>query len=137
MIMAQERAFLKSQQQLQALQALVEQAAVDELRIDQVERELFSRLLALGHTLLAAFVAAQGDGDAGPKLETPDGRTLRRLKGQHVRRYLSIFGELLLRRCVYVEREKQQIELAPWTNAWDCRRASAPTCWRTGSSGYA
>jgi hypothetical protein len=113
MIMAQERAFLRSQQQLQALQALVEQAAADELRIDQVERELFSRLLALGHTLLAAFVAAQGDGNAGPKLETPDGRTLRRLKGQHVRRYLSIFGELLLRRCVYAEREKQQIERAP------------------------
>jgi hypothetical protein len=113
MIMAQERAFLKAQQQLQALEAFVEQAAVDELRIDQVERELFSRLLAVGLTLLGAFVAAQGDGDAGGKLETPDGRTLRRLKRTHVRRYLSIFGELLLRRCVYAEREKQRIERAP------------------------
>jgi len=113
MIIAQERAFLKAQQQLQALEAFVEQAAADELRIDQVERELFGRLLAVGLTLLSAFVAAQGDGDAGGKLETPDGRTLRRLKGKHVRRYLSIFGELLLRRYVYAEREKQQIERAP------------------------
>ena len=113
MIMAQERAFLKAQQQLQAMEAFVEQAAADEHRIDQVERELFGRLLAVGLTLLEAYVAAQGNGDAGAKLETPDGRTLRRLKETHVRRYLSIFGELLLGRRVYAEREKQQIERAP------------------------
>ncbi|HEX4150117.1 MAG TPA: ISKra4 family transposase, partial [Pirellulales bacterium] len=113
MIMSQERAFLKSQQQLQALEGFVEQAARDEWRIDQVERELFSRLLALGHTLLSAFVAAQGDGDLGAKIATGDGRTVRRLKGKHARRYLSIFGELLLYRRVYAEREKQQIERAP------------------------
>jgi hypothetical protein len=113
MIMSQERAFLKAQQQLQAMEAFVEQAARDEQRIDQVERELFSRLLAVGLALLEAFVAAQGDGDAGAELPTGDGRTVRRLKGPHVRRYLSIFGELLLRRWVYAEREKQQIERAP------------------------
>ena len=113
MIIAQERAFLKARQQLQALETFVEQATVDELRIDQVERELFNRLLAVGLALLEAFVAARGDGDAGGKLETADGRTVRRLKRMHERRYLSIFGELLLRRCVYAEREKQQIERAP------------------------
>ena len=113
MIIAQERAFLKAQQQLQALEEFVEQAAVDELRIDQVERELFSRLLAVGLALLEAFVATRGDGNAGQKLETSDGRTVRRLKRRHVRRYLSIFGELLLHRWVYAEREKQQIERAP------------------------
>jgi hypothetical protein len=113
MIMSQERAFLKAQQQLQAMEGFVEQAARDERRMDQVERELFSRLLSLGHTLLSAFVAAQGDGDQGPQLPTPDGRTLRRLKGKHVRRYLSIFGELLLDRRAYAERERQQIERAP------------------------
>lgn len=113
MIVACERAFLKAQQQLQTLEMFVEQAAADGQRIDQVERELFSQLLVLGHTLLMAFVAAQGDGDAGSQLETPDGRTVLRLKTKHVRRYLSIFGELLLRRRVYAEREKQQIERAP------------------------
>ena len=35
---------MSAQQQLQALQAWVEQAALGELRIDQVERELFGRL---------------------------------------------------------------------------------------------
>ena len=56
MIMAQERAFLKAQQQLQAMEVFVEQAADDGQRIDQVERELFSRLLAVGHTLLAGDI---------------------------------------------------------------------------------
>ena len=112
MILAQERAFLKAQQQLQTLEAFVEQAAVDELRIDQVERELFSRLLSLGHTLLSAFVAAQGDGDAGAELPAGD-HTVRRLTGQRVRRYLSIFGELLIKRHVYARRTGQRIERAP------------------------
>jgi len=113
MIVAQEQAFLKAQRQLQALEALVEQAAADGQRIDLVERELFSQLLILGHTLLAAFVRAQGDGDLGPQLQTSDGHTVRRLKTKHERRYLSIFGELGIRRWVYASREKQQIERAP------------------------
>ena len=113
MIVAQEQAFLKAQRQLQALEALVEQAVADGQRIDLVERELFSQLLILGHTLLAAFVGAQGDGDLGPQLQTSDGHTVRRLKTKHERRYLSIFGELGIRRWVYASREKQQIERAP------------------------
>lgn len=113
MIMSQERAFLKAQRGLQAMEAFVEQATRDEQRIDQVERELFSRLLAVGLALLEAFVAAQGDGDAGAELPTGDGRMVRRLKEPHVRRYLSIFGEVLLHRRVYAEREKQQIQRAP------------------------
>lgn len=113
MIITRERAFLKAQQQLQALQAFVEQSVHEQSRIDQVERELFSQLLALGLTLLQAFVAAHGDGDLGRHLEAADGRQLLRLDGLHPRRYLSIFGELRLSRCVYAEREKQQIERVP------------------------
>jgi hypothetical protein len=113
MIITQERAFLKAQRQLQAMLAYVEKAVVKKERIDQVERELFGQLLAVGLTLLEGFVAAQGDGDAGAKLETPDGRTLRRLDGKRARRYLSIFGELVLQRRIYAEREKQRIECVP------------------------
>jgi hypothetical protein len=114
MMMSQERAFLKAHEQFQAMEAFVQQAAADDQRIDQVERELFRQLLAVGHTLLAAFVAAQGDGDAGKELPAGDDQhTVRRLKDKHVRRYLPIFGELLIRRWVYAEREKQQIARAP------------------------
>lgn len=113
MIVAQEQAFLKAQRQFQALEGFVEQAGQRGGRIDQVERELFGELLNLGRTLLAAFVAGQGDGDAGEQLETAEGRTVRRLKDQPTRRYLSIFGELLIRRYVYAAREGQKVERAP------------------------
>lgn len=112
MIMAQERAFLKAQQQLQSMEAFVKEAAANELRIDQAERELFSRLLALGHSLLEAFVAAQGDGDAGPELPAGD-HAVRRLNNKRPRRYLSIFGELSIQRRVYARREGQKVERAP------------------------
>ena len=113
MIFAQEQAFLKARQQLHAMEAFVEQAATTSQRIDQVERELFSQLLAVGLSLLEAFVAGQGDCDLGAWIKTDEGRTLRRLEEMHDRRYLSIFGELFLRRWVYAQREKQRIERAP------------------------
>ncbi len=112
MILAQERGFLKAQRQLQSMGRFVEQAAKQEQRIDQVERELFSRLLAMGLTLLETFVAAQGDGDAGEELEA-DGHAVRRSAEPHARRYLSIFGELSISRFVYARRAGQRIERAP------------------------
>lgn len=112
MIISQEKAFLKAQAQLEKICRFVEQAAGEGRRIDQAERELFSELLAVGRTLLEAFVAAQGNGDAGKELEH-DGRRLRRLKGSHSRRYLSVFGELSIKRRVYARREGQKIERAP------------------------
>ena len=71
MIMTPEQAALKAQQQFDSLRDFVERAARDGQRIDTVERELFRQLLGLGHTLLSAFVAAQGDGDLGPQAEAP------------------------------------------------------------------
>ena len=75
-----------------------------------MERELFRQLLGLGHTLLSAFVAAQGDGDLGPEAETPDGHAARRLPERHDRRYVSIFGEMTIARVAYGTREGQRIE---------------------------
>jgi hypothetical protein len=112
MIIAQEQAFLKAQTQLQAICRLVETAAADGQRIDEVERALFAQLLAVGLTLIQAFVGAQGDGDCGAELEC-DHHVLRRLPEAHARRYLSIFGELLIQRRVYARREGQKIEQAP------------------------
>ena len=81
MIITPEQAALKARHQFDALRDFVEQAAQDGQRIDTVEREVFRQLLGLGHTLLSAFVAAQGDGDLGPQAEMPGGRTVRRLPG--------------------------------------------------------
>lgn len=69
-----------------------------------MERELFRQLLGLGHSLLSAFVAQQGDGDLGPQAETPDGRVVRRLPEAHDRRYVSIFGEMTIARVAHGSR---------------------------------
>jgi hypothetical protein len=113
MIITPEQAALEAQQQFDALRDFVQQAAQDGQRIDTVEREVFRQLLGLGHTLLSAFVAAQGDGDLGPQAETPEGRTVRRLPERHDRRYVSIFGELTIDRVAYGTREGQRIERVP------------------------
>jgi hypothetical protein len=113
MIITPEQTALKAQVQFDALRDYVQQAARDGQRIDTVERELFRQLLGLGHTLLSAFVAAQGDGDLGPQAEMAGGRPVRRLPERHDRRYVSIFGELTIDRVAYGTREGQKIERIP------------------------
>jgi hypothetical protein len=113
MIITPEQAALKSQHQFDVLRDFVRQAAHEAERIDTVEREVFRQLLGLGHTLLAAFVAVSGDGDIGSEADTPEGRTVRRLPERHDRRYVSIFGELIIGRVAYGTREGQKIERVP------------------------
>src|SRR4051794_27744475 len=113
MIIAREQALLKAQADLQDLITFAQQAAGDGTRIDQVERELMRRLLALGLTLLQLFIAEQGDGDLGETLPADDGHALRRLPERHDCRYVSIFGELAISRAVYGTRAGQAIERAP------------------------
>src|SRR5438309_8508257 len=113
MTITPEQTALKAQHQFDALRDFVQQAARDGQRIDTVEREVFRQLLGLGHSLLSAFVVAQGDGDLGPQAETPGGRTVRRLPERHDRRSVSIFGELTIDRVAYGTREGQKIERIP------------------------
>jgi hypothetical protein len=127
-MIACEREFLKAHGQLEQLMERVRQASEAQVRMDQAERTLFAELLALGATLLKAFVAAAGAGDVGESLELPGQsadaaadespaetsvRTLRRLPEPHARRYVSIFGELTIGRFVYGTREGQKIEAVP------------------------
>lgn len=113
MIMSQELAFGKAQQQLLDLFTFIQQAHDKHDRIDRVERGLFACLLQLGHSLLTAFVAAAGDGDQGEQAVTPAGSTCQRLLQTHSRPYRCIFGELAISRVVYGTREGQKIEYAP------------------------
>lgn len=109
MIMARERALIKAREEFEKLWAWVRRTDDNRLRIDQVERELFRRLLAIGLLLLKGFVARFGRGDAGKTVEHNGGR-LRRLEQLHRRRYLPIYGELSV-----------------------CRFVSAPVATRTSS----
>lgn len=113
MIITPEQAALEARAQFDALSRFAQQAAEAGLRIDTVERDLSRQLLGLGHSLLSAFVAQQGDGDLGPEVETPGGRTVRRLPERHDRRHVPISGELAVARFVYGTREGQKIEYVP------------------------
>jgi hypothetical protein len=113
MILTQEQAFLKAEKQLQELMASVRQAADQGQRIDPVERSVLEQLLQVGLSLLSAFVARHGDGDVGETTVASDGETVRRLDEPHERRYVSIFGELTIRRFVYGSREGQKIVAVP------------------------
>jgi hypothetical protein len=112
-IMTQEQELLKAQSLFQALTGYAGQAAAEGRRIDEVERELFRRLLEVGRALLAAFAAAHGKGDEGPAHTDAAGRAWRRLARPRRRRYVSVFGELALERFVYGTREGQKVRAVP------------------------
>jgi hypothetical protein len=113
MILTQEQAFLKAEKQLQDLMASVRQAADQGWRVDQVERSVMEQLLQVGLSLVTAFVARHGDGDVGESMVMAKGETVRRLDEPHERRYVSIFGEVAIRRFVYGSREGQKVVAAP------------------------
>jgi hypothetical protein len=95
------------------LQAYVQEAAALGTPAHEVERGIWRRILALGHTALGQFFDLQGTGDLGPTLELPDDRTVPRLDEVHTRNYRSIFGDFSLPRTVYGTREGQKIEVVP------------------------
>lgn len=111
-MVTKEQALHKAEEQFSQLKQLVERAIDEQWRADELERASFTKLLDLGFQLMTAFVAAQGNGDAGKKVERA-GKMLSRLKKLHPRRYVSIYGPLRIKRYVYGTREGQQIEYVP------------------------
>jgi hypothetical protein len=112
MIMTQEQVILKAQDQFEQVQHFIRQASSEGRRIDQVESDLWGRMLEIGLRLLEGYVAGYEQGDLGPTLEH-EGRVVRRLDQLHVRRYVSVFGELAISRYVYGTRETQKHEVIP------------------------
>jgi hypothetical protein len=98
---------------LHELLAFVQAAAEQGQPAHEVERGIWRRLLGLGHQALGLFFDLQGDGDLGPTLPLPDGRTARRLEHRHPKDYRSVFGAFRLQRAVYGSREGQKIDLVP------------------------
>jgi hypothetical protein len=84
--------------------------------IHEVEKAIWEQLLRLGREALAQVFALLGNGDRGEAIELPDGRRCPRLAQEHVRRYVSIFGEFLLSRVAYGTREGQKVEFVPLDN---------------------
>ena len=112
MIMTQEQAILKAQDQFEQAQDVIRQACSAGRRIDHVESDLWGRMLEIGRSLLEGYVAGYEQGDLGATLEH-EGGIVRRLDRPHVRRYVSVFGELAITRYVYGTRETQKHEVIP------------------------
>ena len=88
-------------EQVLALRQLVETAARDGTPAHEVERDLFQRLLSMGHSVLDEFFRRQGSGDLGEQISLREGEVLHRQPALHERRYATIFGEFTLTRTVY------------------------------------
>jgi len=61
-----EQILLKAQEEFDALKEAIVADSRNQVRIDQAERKTFGRLLALGLTLLRAYVAGAGLADESP-----------------------------------------------------------------------
>lgn len=112
MISVKELELVKAQEQFQQMCEFLQQALAEGQRVDQVERGLFPRAMTMCLELLRSFVVAHGDGDEGERIPREE-KMLQRLEVPHDKRYLSIFGELLISRWVYGTRESQAIEWSP------------------------
>jgi hypothetical protein len=98
------------------LKQVVLRAVHENQPIHETEKAVWEQLLRLGREALAQVFALLGNGDRGETVVLPDGRCCQRLEQEHVRRYVSIFGEFVLSRVVYGSREGQKIEFVPLDN---------------------
>jgi hypothetical protein len=99
--------------ELGSLEQFIVEAAVEGISAHEVERNVFDGVLRIGFALFGRFLKLVGAGDLGEMVTLDDGRTVPRLKEQHVRRLLTVFGSFNISRWVYAQRDGQKIELAP------------------------
>ncbi len=100
-------------QELKDLTEFVSASAADGSAVYDVERKLWSHVLAIGNQAMGMFFELCGDGDEGRTVTLPDGRVLNRLPGLHSEPYQSVFGLFTKPRFVYGTREGQKIEHVP------------------------
>ena len=136
MSMTQPHPTLKTdspQQCLEHLLACVNAAVHDHQPLHQIERDIWTQLLQLGHQLLAQVFAQCGTGDLGATVQLPDGRYLDRLPELHARRYVSIFGPFVPAGTPTAAAKGRRSTSCRWTIACNCRPAPSPTYCKTGT----
>jgi hypothetical protein len=99
--------------EVDGLQQWIYQAAQDGSAAHEVERKLFDKLLAMGLTLFGGFLKLVGPGDFGESVTLDDERVVHRSPAEHQRRLLTVFGEFLVSRWVYCQRDKTKFEFVP------------------------
>ncbi|HDZ01489.1 MAG TPA: ISKra4 family transposase [Nitrospirae bacterium] len=81
--------------------------------IHKIEKDLFKKLLEMGHKAIGLLIELCGSGDVGPRVWLDEEREVKRLSAPRVKPYLSIFGSFEISRYVYGSREGQKIEYTP------------------------
>ena len=112
MIATVEQNMFEAEKDWRQIAELIAQAADVGRPIAKVEEDLWRRMLNLGQKVLQSFIERQGSGDLGATFEH-EGQTLSRLPKLHDRRYVSVFGEIPIKRAVYGTRESQKHEIVP------------------------
>jgi hypothetical protein len=112
-MIAQEESLVKMETAFREVMRFVKQSRESqEIRLDEVERGLFDRLLVIGHNGLETVIAAAGDGNHGKTAEY-QGKMLQRSEEKKTKPYRSIFGVLSVERYVYASGPKKKVEWAP------------------------
>ena len=105
-VYALEGLYVKQREILQQIAAYVQGEALGQ-DLYSVEKELFKRLLGLGHAFLSEVIARRGTGKADGPVEVGDEVLPYHLDKE--RTYLSIFGELQINRAYYWYQGKSEI----------------------------
>jgi hypothetical protein len=95
------------------LSGFVHRAVQDGSSLDDVERGVFQRVLAIGNAAVGLFLKGQGNGDLGESIITQEDITLYRSDTVSTRALRTIFGEHSFETFVYSRGSKQKIELRP------------------------
>jgi hypothetical protein len=97
----------------QDLAGFVRRSVHEGSSLDTVERGVLGKVLDMGRAAVEFFLAAQGDGDLGPRVEVADGRTLYRSASVEERPVRTIFGQHSFEAYVYSAGSKRKLELRP------------------------
>lgn len=95
------------------LEALVKKAAQEGSALYETERQIFERVLKIGHAATEMFLQAQGDGNLGATCRTEAGETLVRSDEPAGRPLRTIFGRHTVEAFVYSPGSHEKISLRP------------------------
>jgi hypothetical protein len=95
------------------LTELVRRSIENGTSLDELERGVFRKVLAMGHAAVDMFLKGQGNGDCGEYVQPEDGIVLYRSETVMPRPVRTIFGEHSFEAFVYSRGPKKKIELRP------------------------
>ena len=73
----------------------------EKLNAYDMEKEIFLRIMSIGHCAMERYFASNGSGDVGKEFVSEDGTALEKESTLRVRNYFSVFGKIKVPRTYY------------------------------------